>query len=276
MAVMQTLWPPLALFCTPTLSLHHFLLNKVHSIFLVLFLQWSVSVGKNPFPFFQRFDGGCVMEFTVTLIGAPVPALLFSCEWEIISIPPPSISSSLSALGLFSHQTEFTPATLHPLLSHTNKHMHALFFSPLFFSVALSFLSLLISRNLTDLDSKESTSVLCLCLLETCLNSLDQLFPRPQGRPPQAPVVHHPQTRDGGDGVWLYSAVSWDGAAPGPGGAGEIYWETSQVCVHRCLTLVAFVCMQLFQQEETSEPHTVKPGLVIQHINTVFNVQRGI
>lgn len=57
-----------------------------------------------------------------------------------------------------------------------------------------------------------------------------QLIPRPQGWPPQAPLLHHPQARDGGDGVRFHSAVPGDRAAPGPGGTGEVHREAPQVC----------------------------------------------
>lgn len=57
-----------------------------------------------------------------------------------------------------------------------------------------------------------------------------QLVPRPQGWPPKAPLLHHPQARDGGDGIRFHSAVLGDGAAPGSGGTGEVHREAPQVC----------------------------------------------
>lgn len=102
---------------------------------------------------FQRFDrGGCVMEFTITPMGAPFPALLPPCEWKMISIPPPSISSfpwvsvPSPCPGPLSLQTElhssFTSSLSLPL---TQIHTHSTFCS-------LFLLSLHLSARLHDSD----------------------------------------------------------------------------------------------------------------------------
>ena len=63
-----------------------------------------------------------------------------------------------------------------------------------------------------------------------CFSSLAaQLSARAEGGPAQASQLHHPQAGAAGDGVRLHPPVPGDGAAPRPGGAGEIHRQTPQV-----------------------------------------------
>lgn len=96
------------------------------------------------------------MKFTITPMGAPFPALFPPCEWEMISIPPPSISSSplvslpFSCLGPLSLQTElhssYTSSSSLPL---TQTHIH---FFLLYCLFSLSLLSLPLSAWLYECD----------------------------------------------------------------------------------------------------------------------------
>lgn len=125
------------------------------------------------------------MEFTITPMGALFPALDLPCEWEMISIPPPSISSSPSAslpspgLGPLSLQAELRSSyTSSPSLFLTQTHTLFTFYSVAFSLCLCSFsLSLLCSMNLTNFDINESASV----LFSKLLLLLVQLLPRPQG-----------------------------------------------------------------------------------------------
>lgn len=167
--------------CYSGLSLSFFALSVsfsslLHSIFspLLLWITRSLCLGAKILPiFFHRFDGGgaeCVMEFSITLVGAPFPVLLPPpCEWEMISIPPPSISSSSpSALAAFPLPgTSLTTywitlqLTLHPFpLRLTQTHILFTFASSLSAFCLLSPLSLHASMNLTNSDINESASVL--------------------------------------------------------------------------------------------------------------------
>lgn len=108
------------------------------------------------------------MEFTIPLMGAPFPALLPPCEWEMISIPHPSVSSSPRALlpslclGLLSLKLNYTSATPYPQPppSYTQAHMHFTFYSTAFFILCFDSLSLLCFIDLTNFESNEITSVL--------------------------------------------------------------------------------------------------------------------
>lgn len=74
--------------------------------------------GENVFSYSLRGSiVGCVIYFSSTPMGAPSPALLPPCEWEMISVASPSILSSpflTPCLGLLLFQTECTPASLRP------------------------------------------------------------------------------------------------------------------------------------------------------------------
>ena len=100
--------------------------SLLHSIFSPLLLWITcglLSGGKIPPHILSQIRGG-VMEFSITPVGAPFPDLPPPCEWEMISIPPPSISSSSpSALAAFPLPgTSLTlnwitlQLTLHPFL----------------------------------------------------------------------------------------------------------------------------------------------------------------
>ncbi len=152
---------------------------------------WPLSGGKNPFPFFQRFDrGGCVMEFTITAMGAPFPALLQPREWEMINIPPPSISSSPSAslpspcLGPLSLQLELHSSYFIPF---TQTHTHFYFLLYCLFSLFSLPLSVWLYESDKLWQQWKYVSVVTVSsrILFFKLSLLHvQLFPWPQGWPP--------------------------------------------------------------------------------------------
>lgn len=90
----------------------------------------------------------CVMEFTVTLTGASLPAQLPPSEWETISIPPSSHSSSSSSttpphLGLLSPElkpcysyTLIFAVVAPPTHEHVSSFQSSVFYLPNIVSIA--------------------------------------------------------------------------------------------------------------------------------------------
>lgn len=110
----------------------------------------------------EIWKGGCVMEFTITPMGAPVPALFYPCEWEIISIPPPSISSSSLALGPLLLQTELHSSYTSSLsLPLTQTYTHFLLYCLFCRALSLFFLSLFVKLHKSDKLWQQWKYVLC-------------------------------------------------------------------------------------------------------------------
>ena len=85
------------------------------------------------------------MEFTITPMGAPFPALLPPCEWEMISSRPPSISYCPTGLTAFPlPETSLTlnliTLSLHFILLHSHTNTLLLLYC-LYLLVSLFFLT---------------------------------------------------------------------------------------------------------------------------------------